>query len=134
MGERVDLSDLEPIREEFPYRGKTYALVEPTADVMKKYKRALLGAVTAGPDGKMQSVNPAAAAEADLPYLAACLVEVTANGSGGTRDRAVPLKDVLEWPDRVTQRLLNRLNELVPLGGDRAKGQGQESEGQEKNS
>ncbi len=111
----LDFDDLEPISIPIKIRGKRYILKEASANDARKWRNAIF-AQTRMHDGKISGLGNVADSEALLVSL--CLYEVKpyAPETGYKPEEIpVPLKTVLEWPNKLVKPLFTHARRISDL-------------------
>lgn len=85
--------------------GENYELREASGEAKDTYDRLMMSGASFSPSEKRANINMANLAGAGAVLLSHCLFE---SKSG----RAVPLRVINSWPDRIRQPLIERLKEI----------------------
>jgi hypothetical protein len=108
----IDLGNLEPIQLRFRIAGRAFILREAPASEVMRWRDYAASTAKWNEDGKFAGTS--GNAKGDLRLLSACLSELRDNGES----KAVTMDDLVGWPSRVVEPLMERLREISALTDD----------------
>ncbi len=106
MGKELDPRSLDPMKYDFPYKGKTYTLWEPSEEVSIQITDFQVRNPRTGPDGKTV-VDIHRPHEARSLLLSLCVVD--------SEGKPVDLTTIRSWPRRTVEFLHTKAEEMQQL-------------------